>query len=43
VLPLVGRDGRLSAGLSLRPPLHALFEAAITDQLRDEVLRKEGE
>jgi len=29
--------------LSLRPPLHALFEAAITDQLRDEVLRKEGE
>jgi uncharacterized protein (TIGR04255 family) len=35
-------DRTMEICLSLRPPLHALFEAAITDRLRDEVLRREG-
>jgi uncharacterized protein (TIGR04255 family) len=36
-------DRAMDICLSLRPPLHTLFEAAITDRLREEVLRQEDE
>ncbi len=41
-MPEFTLDRAMEICLSLRPQVHALFEAAITDRLRDEVLRKEG-